>query len=237
MKKAGGTEDAAKETIKQFIAHIPSRLGIYNLIDILNTIDDKERGCADCLGKTTFFACLAEMLNHELFSKLRTVHIPYHLFLRVKSPKGDKDIETVLPYKEMESKSEGQGIERGIKSIIPAILDRFYCETFDGKILDEILDKYPTFDLALANKALESIERNDIFEAGKYIDRALEIFPDEPNYLKLKGDVEYEKGNKRAAREYYERAVFSRYANKKIKRECLEDIVKIDRELNSNMHA
>jgi len=238
VEKAGGTEDAAKETIKRFIAHknIPYKRDI-NFVDILNNLDDKKNRGADCLGKTILFACLAEMINHKLFSKLKCVTLPDHIFIRIKSPEGDRDIETTITYRKMERKSEGIGIERKIKFLISAELNRFYCEANDEKILDEILDKYPTNDVAWFNKALACAKRNDLSKAEEYINRALEIFPDEPDYLILKGYIEYEKGNKRVAREYYEKAMLSKYADKNIKKECLEDIVKIDRELNSNMHA
>jgi len=233
VEKAGGTEDAAKESIKQFIAHenIPFQRDTYNLIDILNTIDDEENRSANCLGKTTLFACLSEMIDHNLFSKLRKVSIPSHTFIRIKDADGDRDIETTAPYNRMERESERDGVEQEIKFILPAILYKFYREVLDEKILDKILEKYPTFDSALAEKALKSFERNNIFEAEKYIDRALEIFPNMPIYLRIKGDIEYKKGNKRKAREYYEKAMSSKYANEKIKTVCLENIAKIDMEL------
>ena len=238
MEKINGMEDATKETIKQFVArdNIPYNQDIYDFIDILNTIDDEKNRSANCLGKTTLFVCLAEMVDHELFSKLRVVTIPSHVFVRVKSSEGDRDIETTATYKKMESKSKGKGIEREVKFIIPTILYGVYYETLDEKILDEISDNFPTYDLALAEKGRRSIERNNIPEAEKYIDRALEIFPDEPDYLKLKGDVEYKKGNKREARKYYEKAMSSKYADRKIKADCLKSIVKIDRELNFNVY-
>jgi len=39
---------------------------------------------ANCLGKTTLFACLSEMIDHNLFSKLRKVSIPSPYFYQDK---------------------------------------------------------------------------------------------------------------------------------------------------------
>ena len=215
VKKAGGTENAAKESIKYFISHnnIPSQRHTYNLIDILDTIDDEENRNANCLGKTTLFACLAEMVDHNLFSKLRKVDIPSHTFIRIKEANGDRDIETTAPYSEMEGNSTGIGVEYDIKMCIADILYSFAdTNIYEEEILNKILNRFPNHESSLYKKAWIALWRKgNISEAEKYINEALKILPECPYSLELKGDIENRKDSKERAREYYRKALSSMY--------------------------
>ena len=175
-EKASGTEEAAKEAIKKYIADLPYQRYQYNLIDIFDAEDeeseepeklspikkltrlfqskkDEERKRilklvrwwggkgANCLGKTTLFACLAEMVDHNLFSKLRKVNIPSHTFIRIKDANGDRDIETTAPYSEMEGNSIGIGVECDIKMCAIDILSSHYENNlYEEEILNKILN-------------------------------------------------------------------------------------------------
>ena len=224
VEETGGTEIAAKEVIKKFVAeeNIPYLKDRYNLIDILDTIDNKESRRANCLGKAILFSCLAEMINFDLFFKLRKVTLPNHIFIRIKD-KPDKDIEMVANYEEMERISEGEGQEEALKMNVPALWYSHLCGDdymswwYIEEMLNELLYRFPEFVPALFEKAQISISKNKISEAEKYLEKALNIFPEDIHCLILKGDIEYIKGNKKEAITYYEKAFLNRYADDKTK--------------------
>jgi len=224
VEETGGTEIAAKEVIKKFVAeeNIPYLEGRYNLVDILDTIDNKESRRANCLGKTILFSCLAEMINFDLFFKLRNVALPNHTFIRIKD-NPDRDIEMVANYEEMERISEGEGLEEALKMNVPALWYSHLCGGdnmswwYIEEMLNEILHHFPEFVPALFEKAQISVGKNKISEAEKYLEKALNIFPEDIGSLILKGDIEYIKGNKKEAITYYEKAFLNRYADDETK--------------------
>jgi len=238
VEKAGGTEISTKEVIKKFVAeeNIPYLKDRYNLIDILDTIDNKESRRANCLGKTILFSCLAEMIDFDLFFKLRKVTLPNHTFIRIKD-EPDKDIETVANYEEMERISEGEGLEEDPIWTIPALWYSHLCGDdnmswwYIEEMLNEILYRFPEFVPALFEKAQMAVGKNNISEAEKYLEEALNIFPEDVHCLILKGYIEYIKGNKKEAITYYEKAFLNRYADDKIRHLSCEMRSRIAKEL------
>ena len=238
VEETGGTEIAAKEVIKKFVAeeNIPYLKGRYNLVDILDTIDNKESRRANCLGKTILFSCLAEMINFDLFFKLRNVALPNHTFIRIKGDP-DRDIETVARYKEMERISDGEGLEEALKMNVPALYYSHLCGgdnmywVYKEEMLNEILHHFPEFVPALFEKAQMAVGENKISEAEEYLEKALNIFPEDIHRLILKGDIEYIKGNKKEAINYYEKAFLNRYADDETKLLSCKKRLKIAKEI------
>ena len=238
VEETGGTEIAAKEVIKKFVAeeNIPYLKGRYNLVDILDTIDNKESRRANCLGKTILFSCLAEMINFDLFFKLRNVALPNHTFIRIKGDP-DRDIEMVARYKEMERISAGEGLEEALKMKVSDLYYSHLCGddnmywVYREEMLNEILSHFPEFVPALFEKAQMAVGENKISEAEEYLEKALNIFPEDIRSLILKGYIEYIKGNKKEAINYYEKAFSSRYADDETKLLSCKRRLKIAKEI------
>ena len=238
VEETGGTEIAAKEVIKKFVAeeNIPYLEGRYNLVDILDTIDNKESRRANCLGKTILFSCLAEMINFDLFFKLRNVALPNHTFIRIKGDP-DRDIETLARYKEMERISAGEGLEQALKTNVLALYYSHLCGddnmywVYKEERLNEILSRFPEFVPALFEKAQRAVGENKISEAEEYLEKALNIFSEDIRSLILKGYIEYIKGNKKEAINYYEKAFLNRYADDETKLLSCKKRLKIAKEI------
>lgn len=141
----------------------------------------------------------------------------------------------------MEYESVGEGIEEDLEMNIPDILYSFFYNLHESKeaerVLNEILTKWPMHDLALRGKAWMLLNKNEISKAEEHIDKALKIFPEDPFHLEAKGFIEYEKGNKEEAKEYYKRAASSRYADKEVGRRSLEMMLRISKELGDEKDA
>jgi len=225
----------AKEAIKRHVSHHHARSA--NPLDELLNVAICDAG--ECLKTTTMFACLAELTDFDLFSRLRKVDVMAHTFIRVKGDP-DRDIETTTG---MEYESIGRGAEREIEMCIPSILISYHNrvmrerKAFDRKLLDEVLGRWPNCDKAWYRKAQLHFLTGKIFEAERCVERALKLFPEHPLYLELKGDIEYAKGDKKEAREYYRASIFRCVSGmheccREYAREVLKKVLRLDRELN-----
>ncbi|MCK4428811.1 MAG: hypothetical protein KAU95_00425 [Candidatus Aenigmarchaeota archaeon] len=201
-EKKGGTGDAVKEIIKKYVANenIEYVSGAYNLLDTIDT----NKG--NCLSKSTLFAGLAEMMDYDLFSGLRAVSIPGHIFVRIKG-NPDKDVETIVKYKHMEYISAGRGNEEPIGRCISDILYSFYYDSKtkeDGerkggeKILNKILKRWPTHINALTERAKGFLKNNQLYEAEQDINTALSVDPNSLNAQSIKVSLENKKINNSA---------------------------------------
>ena len=227
-EKKERTEDAAKEAIKKYIANenILYAGETYNPLDII----DNSKG--NCLGKSVLFAGFAELIDYNLFSNLKLVGIPRHVFIRIKG-NPDKDIETTEEYEFMEYESVGEGIEQDKEACIPHSFYTFYKENDDETIIDRILEKWPKTEEALLEKANILLSRKNIPGAEQYADKALAVKPDYPECFLVKGDIEYEKGNKLKAKEYYKKTNSSIYANRKDRLFASAEILEIEKEIGN----